>query len=442
MTDDTLLAQAREKHETGQLDGAELDCRAILDSDPDHPEALNLLGIIALQSGRSQEAVDLLKHATQERADFHEAFNNLGLALSATEQHEQAREAYEEAISIEPSFAAAHFNQGASYQSEKHYEKALQAFEKTLAVDPDLTDAHLNQGLCLQRMGRIEDAVESFRNVIEREPDNANAYLNLGLAFRQLGEDSQCVDALRKATTIAPERTDAFVFLGQTLQLLGQDHEGLRALEHAAELDPDSPSVQFELTKALMKSGDPRAPDARLNLGIALLKAGESESALEAFDANLALQGPLPTPELAMKVLALNAAGRHQEMETALGYDQFLHAATINCPADYNTVDDFNLDLGTHTRSHPGTLNGTGGPIAALEKMVADAIGSVHDAMKNGAEHPFVQSAPQTTTTLLRGMSQTSSTSGLPLYYPDAWLAGIYCVDILGNVAPEALTEI
>ena len=442
MADVNLLEQARQKHKAGELETAERTYREILDTEPDHPDALHLLGVVALQCGRSEEAVKLLKQATLAKSDFTQALNNLGSALAATQQQEEAKAAYREALSIDPAFADAHFNLGVSYQATEDFKKAIDTFEKALELNPTLVDAELNRGVSLKNLERPQEAVGAFRRAIELDPNQAIAYLNLGLVLRKMDEGEQAIEAFRRASELSPDRADALTFLGQTLWWQGQKEEALAPLERAAELAPDSPPAQYDLTKALFELGDPRAPDARLNLGVALLKAGELDTALDAFESNLGLEGGLPTTELAMKVMTLKEMGRHPEMETLLGYDQFLRAAIIDRPTEFDSVDAFNDALSTHARAYPEDLTGTGGPITSLEQIVTGGVTAIQSTLPADASHPFSRNLPGETTVTLRRVTLASPTDAVPRYTPDAWLSGVYFVELAGNPAPEEGPEI
>jgi Flp pilus assembly protein TadD len=54
------LAIARTHHEAGKLWVAEEIYRRILAAEPDHVEALHLLGVIAHQTGRDDDAIKLI----------------------------------------------------------------------------------------------------------------------------------------------------------------------------------------------------------------------------------------------------------------------------------------------------------------------------------------------------------------------------------------------
>ncbi len=72
---------AVQHHNAGRLPEAENIYQQILQSEPNHPTALHLLGAIAHQVGKNDTAVDLIARALALNPDLAEAHYNLGNAL-------------------------------------------------------------------------------------------------------------------------------------------------------------------------------------------------------------------------------------------------------------------------------------------------------------------------------------------------------------------------
>src|SRR5690349_5398119 len=60
-----LLQQGLAHHQAGRLNDAEMVYRRVLAEQPDNPDALHLLGVLATQVGRAEAAVPLLRRAVQ-----------------------------------------------------------------------------------------------------------------------------------------------------------------------------------------------------------------------------------------------------------------------------------------------------------------------------------------------------------------------------------------
>src|SRR5689334_910990 len=91
---DGLYELAMRRHQAGELREAEELYRAILDADPRQLDALHFLGLAALQSGRVQDAVELIGKAitgNDRIAAYHasiaEAYRLLGRADAAVDHH-------------------------------------------------------------------------------------------------------------------------------------------------------------------------------------------------------------------------------------------------------------------------------------------------------------------------------------------------------------------
>src|SRR5690242_19741328 len=64
-----LFAAAIEHHRNGRRRAAERLYRQLLDLDPDHADALDLLGVLAHQAGRHGEAMDLIGNAIRRNPE-------------------------------------------------------------------------------------------------------------------------------------------------------------------------------------------------------------------------------------------------------------------------------------------------------------------------------------------------------------------------------------
>src|SRR4051812_31027283 len=77
-------------------------------SKPTDPSASRALSNIAQQTGRHEEAVQLLRSFARTS----EEYSNLGVSLDKIGQRDEAEVAYRKAIALDPDLAAAHFNLG------------------------------------------------------------------------------------------------------------------------------------------------------------------------------------------------------------------------------------------------------------------------------------------------------------------------------------------
>ncbi len=139
---------ALEHHQAGRMPQAKAIYQQILQAEPNHPEALHLLGVIAHQEGNYEIAVELISKAISVISSSPMSHLNLGLALQAQGKLDEAIESYQKALSIKPDYDEAHANLGNALKGK--LESAVESYMKTLSIKPSLAEAHNRLGIELQ----------------------------------------------------------------------------------------------------------------------------------------------------------------------------------------------------------------------------------------------------------------------------------------------------
>ena len=173
------LAIAIRHHQGGRLQAAEQIYRQILAVEPNHVDAIHLLGTIAAQVGNLDEAVACYRRALELKPDFAQAESNLGNALRAQGKPNQAVASYRRALELKPDFAEAHYNLGVTLNDQLTLDEAVACYRRALELKPDFAEAHNNLGNALREQGKLEEAVACYRRALELNPDLAEVRSNL-----------------------------------------------------------------------------------------------------------------------------------------------------------------------------------------------------------------------------------------------------------------------
>ncbi len=107
-----LLQHAVASHQQGRLPDAERLYLQILASQPDHFDALHLLGIVKAQQGNNKEAEKRIKSALRKRPNSPEALSSLANVLSASQRFEDALVVFARSLQINPRDVGTLLNQG------------------------------------------------------------------------------------------------------------------------------------------------------------------------------------------------------------------------------------------------------------------------------------------------------------------------------------------
>ena len=101
---DVWLREAWSHHQSGNLPAAELLYRKILQRQPNHKEAVFLLGTLCLQRQDFDTAVAHLNRAVTLDPDNAQAHDNLGVALRKQNRLEEALASCTRALQLNPNF--------------------------------------------------------------------------------------------------------------------------------------------------------------------------------------------------------------------------------------------------------------------------------------------------------------------------------------------------
>ena len=130
--------QALQHHFAGQLTQAEVLYRQVLEQQSDHPESLQMLGVLCDQTGRLQEALRLIRRSIElcpERAQYR---SNLGMVLAK--------------VGL--------------------WDESISTLRQVIATQSDLPEAHTNLGNALLHTGQLDEAITSFRRSLSLRPDS------------------------------------------------------------------------------------------------------------------------------------------------------------------------------------------------------------------------------------------------------------------------------
>lgn len=162
-------------HRSGQLEDAAADYRLVLQLQAEHADALHMLGVIAYQTGKYQEALSLVSRAGKLMPRNAGVYINLGNVLQVCGQLEEAVTAFNNAIKLTPGNAIAHNNLGNALRLQGKTEAAVASFERALSLDGDYTDAHINLAMNYQTMGDETRAAAAYQQAVRIDPGNKPA---------------------------------------------------------------------------------------------------------------------------------------------------------------------------------------------------------------------------------------------------------------------------
>jgi tetratricopeptide (TPR) repeat protein len=185
------LEQGIEHHKAGRGEEAEKIYRSVLSKVPNQPDALNLLGVLAMDAGNHEAAFELLERAVQARPKDPAILNNYGNALSLVRRFEDAITYLERALAINPAMSDSWLNLGRTLNLAGQGARALKCFERLLAMKPDAHGAKSGLARAYMGLGRTEDAERAARELIAAAPESSSGYVSLSNARKFKKDDPE-----------------------------------------------------------------------------------------------------------------------------------------------------------------------------------------------------------------------------------------------------------
>jgi len=182
------LALAVQHHQAGRLQAAEQIYHQILTTNPNHPDALHLLGVIAFQSGDYDLAVDYITRAIKVNGAVAKFHCNLGNVFQAERKLDEAIRSFRHALQLDPQFAEAFHNLGSALADNDQLGEAVNAYRRSLKLKPYSAETWTNLGVALTAQGKIEEAVASFDSALQTNPSNVDARGNRALLWLLQGD--------------------------------------------------------------------------------------------------------------------------------------------------------------------------------------------------------------------------------------------------------------
>jgi tetratricopeptide (TPR) repeat protein len=273
----------------GQVAEAEACSRQALTQQPDHADALHLMGIVAFHKQQYDHAVEWIAGAIRQ-APKPEYLLSLGNALQQAGRLEEALKAYDRGVMLKPEDAELWKSMGnvliklerpdeavLSFQHAlkfnprhleaahlcaqllfdlKRYDEAVAYFSQCDEIEPNRAAFYQMRGLCHARAMRFDEALVDYRRALELDPGHAETHNNVGivhLRFDRFNEASACFD---RALALNPGV--AKIVANKALALVEQHRfdEAFALYEKSLAIDPDNPLTRWNFAMHKLLTGD------------------------------------------------------------------------------------------------------------------------------------------------------------------------------------------
>ncbi len=296
-----LLQQGLALHQSGRGGEAAAFYLRVLERHPRQPAANHLLGLVRLQQGLPQEAVERLSRAVSASPGNAQYLGNLGVALNAVGRHAEAVDTLRRAIAADAGFAEAYSNLGMACRALRRYGDAADACRQAVRLKPNEAGFHYNLANALADGGYTAEAEAEYRRAIELRPGYAGAIGALAALLDGWGRSGEALDLVDTALSRQPRDPQLHLRRARALYRLNRLEAAIDAFDRAIVLAPgfgeahlqrayivrhESRDSAISAMEGLFHAASTPLEDrifAGFGLGKALTDIGEHRDAIAAF---------------------------------------------------------------------------------------------------------------------------------------------------------------
>lgn len=208
-----MIEEALALHRAGQLAGARRVCRAILEKEPGHADALRLMATLELQRGNLADATSFVARAFGVDARSSAAQAALGDLQRSLGRAGDALASYDRSLAIDASQPAVHNERAIVLAGLGRHAEALAAFDGAIALRPRFAEALRNRATLLRELarvayaeGRYDEAIARYGVAIASDPRDADALIGRGSVLALVKRSDEAARDFACAMAIDPER--------------------------------------------------------------------------------------------------------------------------------------------------------------------------------------------------------------------------------------------
>jgi tetratricopeptide (TPR) repeat protein len=234
---------------------AQLCCRNALAADPNHTDALHLMGMLCLQARQYDHAIEWIARANQQdvKTDY---LLSLGTALEQQGLHQEALRAFDRGVQIKPDDAELWAARGATLTHLGRLDEALSCFDLCDALLPNHAAVLEQRGVTLHRLKRYDQALADHHHAHALNPANPNVCNNIGASLQYLRRDEEALAWFDKALALKPDFIMAMINRASSLAQLRRIDQTIATYEQVKAIDPTNPEADSYLSLIYLLIGD------------------------------------------------------------------------------------------------------------------------------------------------------------------------------------------
>ncbi len=257
LTIEQALEVAISFQERGDVKSAENIYVQILNADSKCADAWHLYGLLAINAGDLQKAIEFINQAILIESKSSLFHSNLGEAYSRSGDCKKAIDSLLTAIKLDGKNQNAYFNIANIYKKVGDLKSAKIHFEKSIELKKNDIDALYNLANLYYEEGDFENAIKRYEAILRLDKNNYNATINLSNALSKIYKFEKSITLLNNAIELfGSEDKELYFNRANSYKSLFEYSKAIEDYKWAIKIDENFIDAHINLSFALLASGE------------------------------------------------------------------------------------------------------------------------------------------------------------------------------------------
>jgi tetratricopeptide (TPR) repeat protein len=247
--DDAYMHLARAWQAQGNSAEVIAACSKLLERNPEHQEALLLMGLELYKCGESTHALEFFHRRLVAVPSDATTHLYVGMAYAVNNNLEEALRHYQCALEYKPTLMKAYSVRGIALEKKFAYNEAILCYQQGLVYEPDNIELKTLLAVLLKKTGNYEQALRYYDQLIERYPATLSLILEKAEMLMLMHRYHDALSLYEPLVELSPDNVQLLMLVASLYKTIGLYDKAVDLYHRLLKLSPQRAVIHFELAK-------------------------------------------------------------------------------------------------------------------------------------------------------------------------------------------------
>lgn len=232
------------------------DVSAVLEKNPQNPNALMIQGKILRETGELQASLESFARASKLAPQSPMPYQQRGEVFRILGNADKALQEFNKVLELQPNQMEAQLHRSEIYLRKGQFEQAMEDVDNVLLQQPKLVLARQIRAEILAFTNRVPEAIDELQRVMDEAPNKIQLRAQLGKLYQFDRQNGKAIEFYTQVLADDPKNADVLRDRGDAYLTQGDHPEAIGDFEAAMKLIPEDITLLNNLAWVLATSPD------------------------------------------------------------------------------------------------------------------------------------------------------------------------------------------